>query len=775
MQNFRGKIGFIRYKANAEVGTFYIFSLETGKEEKRKAKDLLSHLEAGRNAKTISVKGECSFELRSGMKIVVRGEEGAPYKGEPQIMASYIAPDVEISNKGARGWLKTLPVTGFGERSCNKLINKYESSLSEVLGDVEALKRAGLKKDVAERLSNAWAILSMPADLLELFDIDGLSPKLVTRILETYGGRIHEVLDNDPWDLARTVRGVGFKSADEIARIHGVDMNSDQRFIALVHHIVVNEMTSRGHTLMTDNEVIREAKRLGFTDADRIRGIIGQMTEDGKTVVREPLSGMLGSRWVVATERSLCAHLLRLLEANKPDEQEVELYTKRVLEAERLLGIELDESQRAAAVGALSHRVAVITGGPGTGKSTTQSVILNALKQDKEEKVLLVAPTGRAARRLAEATNSGASTIHRALKFDPMEGGFFFNEFEKLPHTTVISDEYSMVDVDLAHSLTIAIETGSRLIIVGDDDQLPSVGQGQVLADLIKSGVIPVFRLSVIHRQAQQSGIITAAHAISREEVPEFNERDFFFEPANNPKDVQSVIIDLITKKMPDMGYKDQDDIMILTPQRKGPLGSEKLNEIIKDVLNPAQKSIRHTIDLKGVKWSVGDKVMHTKNNYDKMVFNGEMGTVTRAHIDKKENTRQIFVTYPDREEEIAYDSSDISELDFAWASTIHKVQGSEAASVAMIVSSMHQHMLEKCLVFTGETRAKKVCFIVGEKPALQRAVRNKRASLRKTGLCGYLRQSAGLPQLEVKVEEPAAPSRPVVRRRPRVRVNRRS
>lgn len=739
MQHYQGEIRKIIFQKHDSANPFFILMADV------EGKGL------------ISVKGNSNARLSEGGRISFSGSEET-YQGEPQINAIMISPYVDVSARGARGWIRTLPVDGFGPKSAENLFKAFPDNLHEVLGEVDKLIEAGLSERVAEDLSSAWGSLTIPNEILETFAIEGLKVSTISRIVKTYGTGITEKLHTDPWGIAKTVHGVGFKTMDNIAQTLGVDMDSENRYQALLDHIMSVELSGEGHTQAKDHFIISKARYYGFNDQDRVKAEIEKAIEDPNgPLVRDRLTDRISHRSLHADEQQIMRNIRRLHETSRTGEVDAEEYLARIEQAERELGLTLDTSQREAALRSLQHPISIITGGPGTGKSTTQAVILRALRMDRQEVVSLTAPTGRAAQRLGVATGSEGMTIHRLLVVDPEGGGFIHNRFNPLEATTIIADEYSMVDTSLCRSLIEAIQSGGRLIIVGDDKQLPSVGQGQVLADLINSEVIALSRLNVIHRQAEESGIISAAHAMLNGDMPEFNNKDTFFWEAETAEEIYQRVIKLY-ETLPEHGFSDPNDIMVLSPQRKGDVGSTRLNEIIKEHLNPAQPDEpSHTITTKRAIWSVGDRVMQLRNCYDKMVFNGEIGDIVGVEQGEKSSSR-IWIKYPDRENAIEYKDDALGELAHAWASTIHKVQGSEAPVAMMLTTKDHKFMLERCLVYTGGTRPKGECHYIGQKPALQAAIRKTKSTFRKTGLLAGLRADFGLePKEEPKPKPPVA------------------
>jgi exodeoxyribonuclease V alpha subunit len=405
---------------------------------------------------------------------------------------------------------------------------------------------------------------------------------------------------------------------------------------------------------------------------------------------------------------------------------------------ENFNGLVLDDSQREAAAKAISNNVSIITGGPGTGKSTTQKIILDVLQRESEETILLLAPTGRAAKRLTEATGQEAFTIHRGLGFDSESFSFQHHSGNPLKASTVIIDEFSMVDNHMAYSLIQALRNNARIIIVGDDQQLPSVSQGQVLADFIQSNAIPTARLNVIHRQAEESGIIKAAHDINHKKVPDDNGKDVLFFETSDDNLIKQKILHLVTEELPRQNYDINEDVMILTPMRKNSLGAWALNDIIKNAINPAiENNPKHSVEFRDKWWSVKDKVMQLRNDYDKEVFNGTIGTVEKIEYDDDEPI--LVVDFGDIV--ARYSEKDVNDLDHCWASTVHKVQGSETKVAAILTHTSHSFMLNKNLIYTGATRPKEKCFFIGDKQAFQKGINKTDATQRNTSLCYQIRK----------------------------------
>lgn len=725
MQSYKAKISRVIFEKKDADKTFYILAVYE-------------------NLVEYTVKGNSSSSLKADMEIEFTGTMDE-YNGKPQVKANFIKASVAPTVRGAKGWLMTKPVKGVGKKTAEKLIRAFPTDLHEILRSPEKIATVGIPKQKAKEIADAWMCLNIPNDILELFGTKGLSPSVIVKIINRYGSDLKKVIQEDPWKMALEVSGVGFKTADNIAIDQGLDMNHPSRYQAAIRHCIGYELRNMGHSGITENDLINMMSKIGIKDKERTKSAIEVALGFGQVLVKDELSGLLFDPAMFYAERKIASRIAQMMSI--PPKLEADQALALIKSAEEKRGIVLDESQRQAALMALTSSVSVITGGPGTGKSTTQAVILEALSGLDDEIVMLIAPTGRAAKRLSEATGGDASTIHRGLVFMPEDMSFYHDEYRPLKASTIVIDEFSMVDSELGSSLMKAVANGSRVIIVGDDQQLPSVGQGQVLADLINSNAIPVSKLSVIHRQAEKSGIIKAAHALKDGRSPEINDRDVLLSVCESEDSIQKELIRLLSKTLPSMGYNPSEDVMVLTPMRKNELGSENLNKIIKNVINPHKDGNKeHSIMIGGMWWSVGDRVMHVRNDYDKVVFNGTIGKVI-AIKSEDEDEKAIIVDYGDNKAQ--YDSSDIRDLTHCWASTVHKVQGSETKVAIIVASPTHSFMLDRNLVYTAATRPKEICWFVGEQRSLASAAKKSDANKRKTGLQHHMRHNMGLPPLE--------------------------
>ncbi|MBO9428367.1 AAA family ATPase [Sulfitobacter sp. R18_1] len=754
MADFKGTVRKIIFQTPNDAGAFFILLVDEG--------DVFGG--------EITVKGTSIHEISPGSKIQFSGEQGE-YKGAPQIAATYISLHAEATNKGAQGWVLQAPVCGFGVKSAEKLIAAFPDDLHEALQDPERLAQQGnIKAGVAEDLVAAWLSMSIPNEILELVADDILPMKYLQKIMAHSMGGVSGALHEDPWKFATMVKGLGFKIMDEVARKLGVSMEKDSRYDAGIRFTIEEEMKNSGYTRVRKTKVINSVTRIGISDKQRIDERLDALVEAKILTYYDDVESYTMS-YIAKRERDIVKDIIRLQESFVISDEQREAYKDQVAQVEAKIGITLDPSQREAAITSLCTGVSIITGGPGTGKSTTQSVILNVLRQEQEKSISMMAPTGRAAHRLGEAAGGEGKTIHRGLQYDPMSAGFVYNRFNPLAADTAIVDEFSMVDTSLAYDLLQALKSGSRFIIVGDDDQLPSVGPGQVLADFIRSEAIEVSRLKVVHRQADSSGLIPAAAAISKGEMPKFNDDDFRFIEADNAAEITAAILETLNMDFVERGLDPVKDTMVISPQRKGDLGCARLNEIIKDSVNPFREgNYRHSVEIRRRKWSVGDKVMQTRNDYDKEVMNGTVGYVVETSMPQK-GKEQIFVEFEGRT--VKFDGSDINDLDHAWAQTVHKMQGGEAPGIIMVVTPEHSYMLERSLIYTGVTRMKDICVNIGSRRAFEEGIKKVEGNRRLTYTSISLRK---LKQLEPFLLESDVPKtsrfapatrRPLLRRRP--------
>jgi exodeoxyribonuclease V alpha subunit len=572
-------------------------------------------------------------------------------------------------------------------------------------------------------------------DIMLFLHAHGLGTNRAVRIYKSYGAEAIELIRSDPYRLARDIHGIGFHSADSVAEKLGLEADSLLRARAALEHLL-DQATTEGHCALPRRELLEGATRLLGVDEAVIAEAFERHLKDGK-ILSERIDGeeMIFLPLLKDAEERIARQLVRLSEAGAP-EPPIDV-DKAIPWVEEKTGRTLSPSQHVALKTALSSRIVVITGGPGVGKTTLVQSLLKILTA-KKQKCILTAPTGRAAQRMAEATGLEASTLHRLLEFQQGRGGFQRNSSNPLEGDVVVVDEVSMVDVPLMSRLLDALPRKARLILVGDSDQLPSVGPGLVLGDIIRSGTIPVVQLREIFRQAGDSRIISGAHAINRGEMPDIMEApkdsDFIFIDREDPEECANTLLTMVRDRLPKhLGIDPIEGIQILSPMHRGSLGIKELNTRLQSSLNP-RSEYREEHQSYGNLFRVGDKVIQTSNNYDKEVFNGDIGRI--RSMDSEE--RQIVVRFGKRE--VMYEFSEMDELELAYAITIHKSQGSEFPVVVIPLAMQQYLLLQRNLLYTGVTRGKRMVVLIGQKKALGMAVRNESTRHRHGGLLQRLK-----------------------------------
>jgi exodeoxyribonuclease V alpha subunit len=561
----------------------------------------------------------------------------------------------------------------------------------------------------------------------------GVGTARAVRIYKTYGADAVQVMSENPYRLARDIRGIGFKTADDIAMKLGVEKTAMIRVRAGISYALTEAM-DEGHCGLPTSELVPLAEKLLEVPQGLIRTALDLELADG-AVVADHLGETDGIFLASLhhAERSIADRLLALTRSKLPwpsiDAD------KAIPWVEQRTGLTLADSQKAAVRLALSSKVVVITGGPGVGKTTIVNAILKILAA-KNIKLLLCAPTGRAAKRMNETTGFEAKTIHRLLEVDPKGGGFRRSTDNPLECDLLVVDETSMVDVLLMYALLKAVSDKSALLVIGDVDQLPSVGPGQVLADMIASGVIPVVRLTEVFRQAAQSQIIVNAHRINQGVMPDLRkpeaESDFYFVEADNPEAAVPRIIELVKSRIPRrFGLDPVRDIQVLCPMNRGGVGARSLNIELQAALNPAGE---RKVERFGWTFAPGDKVMQIENDYDKEVYNGDIGFVKDVEPEEDE----LIASFDGRS--VPYSFGELDTLVPAYAATIHKSQGSEYPAVVIPLMTQHYAMLQRNLLYTGVTRGKRLVVLVGQKKAVAIAVRNVSGRRRWSKLGDWLR-----------------------------------
>jgi exodeoxyribonuclease V alpha subunit len=596
---------------------------------------------------------------------------------------------------------------------------------------------AGIGPWRASRIVAGWAEQKAVREIMIFLHAHGVGTARAVRIFKTYGHEAIQVMTEDPYRLAREVRGIGFRTADAIAAKLGMEKTAPQRIRAGIS-FALQTATDEGHCGLPVEALTRLAENLLEVDAALIQSAIVDELVGGE-VVTDTIEGerCLFLKGLHLAERAIASRLMKRA-SGEPPWPKIHL-DKALAWVEGKTGKILSPSQREAVGLVLTSKVAVMTGGPGVGKTSSLDTVLRILTA-KGVRVLLAAPTGRAAKRMTEQTGIEAKTIHRLLEIDPKHGGFSRTEENLLDCDLLVIDETSMVDVPLMNALLKAVPEDASLLLVGDVDQLPSVGSGQVLADIIASGSVPVARLTEVFRQAAESRIVVNAHRINKGQMPEpakaGEESDFYFVEIAEPDQGVSKIIEMIKERMPRrFGLDPMKDVQVLCPMNRGVLGARNLNVELQQVLNPKPPA---SVERFGWRFSPGDRVMETQNDYDREVFNGDQGTVVR--IDDEEGA--LIASFEGRE--VSYPFGELDTLVPCYATTIHKSQGSEYPAVIIPVVTQHYTMLARNLLYTGVTRGKRLVVLVGQKKAVGIAVRGGQMKRRWTKLKEWLTSHQG-------------------------------
>jgi exodeoxyribonuclease V alpha subunit len=653
--------------------------------------------------------------------------------------------------QGIRRYLGSGLIKGIGPKMAERIVDHFGQATLEVIEQQPGrlVEVPGLGPKRTAMITAAWAEQRAIKEVMVFLQGVGVSTSLAVRIYKAYRDQAIDVVRREPYRLAADVWGIGFKTADQIAQRLGIPHDSPERVKAGLQ-FALSEASDDGHCYLPETELITKATGLLGVDAELAGRCLEELVaEEG--VVAEPLptavsldapTGGARAIWLVPFHRAevaLAGGLLRLLDApadRLPWSGAVD-WAVALDWLRQTTGVTLAPEQEAAVQLALTQRVAVLTGGPGCGKSYTVRAIVS-LARAKHAKILLAAPTGRAAKRLSELAGLEAATLHRLLQLRP-GGDAAFDRDHPLDADLVVIDEASMLDVLLANKLVKAVPPGAHLLLVGDVDQLPSVGAGEVLRDLLAAERLPRVRLTRVFRQAQQSGVVTNAHRINAGQHPVTHGlADFFLFPEDDPEQVADLVVDIVANRLPRRFGLDTRDVQVLCPMHRGPAGAGVLNERLQTALTPGREGLAER-RFGGRVYRVGDKVMQIRNNYDKGaagVFNGSVGVVTALSLEDSE-LRVLL----DEDEEVAYGFDELDELTHAYAVSIHRSQGSEYPCVVVPLTMSAWMMLQRNLLYTAVTRAKRIVVLVGSRRALAKAVRTQGAGRRYTALTERLQQ----------------------------------
>jgi len=682
----------------------------------------------------LKVKGERELITLIGHAPVVSPGEYASASGNwvtdrehgRQFRAVFVKIYPPTTLTGIERYLGSGMVKGIGPVYAGKLVKAFGAAVFDVIEQSpERLREIpGIGEVRARKITSGWADQKVIRSIMVFLHAHGVSTSRAVRIFKTYGPDAIEVVQENPYRLAQDIRGIGFLSADTIAQKIGIAKDSPLRAQAGISY-ALTEASGQGHCGLPYAELVPLAVKLLDIAESIIETAIAQEVAD-EVLLPDTVDGQacVFLAPLYYAEQSIAAQIQRLdaggttLPAFEAD--------KAIPWVEQKLSIQLAGSQKEAIRLALSSKLLVITGGPGVGKTTLVKSILTIMTV-KGVKPLLCAPTGRAAKRLSESTGLEAKTIHRLLEINPINGQFKRNADNPLECDLLVADECSMIDVPLANQLLKAVATRTAVILVGDVDQLPSVGPGQFLSDLIDSGVVPVIRLTEVFRQAATSRIVRSAHQINRGVFPSLPEKgeasDFYLVAAEEPEVIAQTVVDLVQTRLPRKFEVDSiRDIQVLCPMNRGITGARGINQALQAVLNPPGE---HSVEKFGNRFSVGDKVMQIENNYDRDVFNGDIGFVTGVDPDEEE----LAVAFDGRV--VSYPFGELDELVLCYATTIHKSQGSEYPVVVIPISTQHYMMLKRNLIYTGITRGKRLVVLVGQKRALAMAVKGKQVERR--------------------------------------------
>ena len=696
-------------------------------------------------------------EISPGEHLSLEGQWSTHSQYGTQFAVEVCKQTLPATVEGIKRYLGSGLIKGIGPQLAERIVDHLgENALDVIEHQPRKLQEvSGIGPHRSAKIRQAWEEQKDVKEIMIFLHGHGISTNLAVKIYKEYGDKALQVVRNDPYQLERDIYGIGFKTADSIAQNLGLPADHPSRIEAGVIY-ALNEMINEGHVYAPRELLIERAIELLASDPEQIKGALKRLAEadriraDQVPIPSEPGSrGKSGQEHGLSDQASTVLYLTPFYHAEKGVAERLDALAHHLparlsdippafVENDPALNkaqIILSPKQKTAVHTALSHPVSVLTGGPGTGKTTCLQYLITIL-DTQNKSYALASPTGRAAKHLSLATDRPASTIHRLLGYSPAEG-FKHDQHNPLPIDILVVDEASMLDLLLTYNLLKALEPGTHLLLVGDVDQLPSVGAGNVLHDIINSGIAPVTRLQTIFRQAAHSDIITNAHRINRGSMPTFpqhdqsenRQTDFFLFPAKDAAEAANWIIDLVSARIPkEFGLDPVEDVQVLAPMYRGPAGVNVLNQRLQEALNPTA-SDKPEKSLLGTLYRTGDKVMQIQNNYPKNVYNGDIGTL----LDIDDTDQTLLVEFDGQQ--VTYEWNEGDELMLAYAVSVHKAQGSEFPAVVLPMVTQHYIMLQRNLFYTAITRAQELCVLAGNMRAIAIAVRNNKVSHRFTAL----------------------------------------
>lgn len=697
----------------------------------------VARLQVARNPDLVTIVGSIPCP-NPGETLRLKGEWIVDVKFGRQFRVESCLSVLPSTITGIEKYLGSGLVKGIGPIMAKRVVAMFGLETLDVIGEQSErlLEVEGIGPIRVQRITKAWQEQKEVREVMVFLQGHGVSSTYAVKIYKAYGDKSVAVVKENPYRLALDISGIGFKTADRIAQNMGIDPSSQIRAEAGIIH-VLSELVDEGHVYYPHDKLMDASASLLEVNRDVLEAALSALITQRRVVIDEHVE----DRAVYLTPLHVAeVNVARRLETliNSP-RQLIQIDIEMAMQwVQRAIGIELADLQKEAIRKAVASKALVLTGGPGTGKTTLLNCIIRILEK-KGQRILLASPTGRAARRLSEVTGREAKTIHRLLEYSPSEGGFKRNEENPLEADLVIIDESSMVDILLMNHLLKAVSPTTTLMLVGDIDQLPSVGPGNMLKDVIASGRVETVRLTEVFRQAQESMIVVNAHRVNRGEfplvrTPEEKKADFYFVARDDPEKALEMVKELCARRLPRaFRLNPFDDIQVITPMHKGVVGVANLNAEMQMLLNPTGNEVSRG----GRCFRINDKVMQTTNNYEKEVFNGDIGRV----VEIKHEEQTLAVKYEDRI--VDYEWSDLDELVLAYAISIHKSQGSEYPAVVVPILPQHYIMLQRNLLYTAITRAKKLVVLVGSSRAIAMAARNSRVQHRYTALAARLAAEA--------------------------------